>query len=71
MGVHGTGSIPRDRLPKRLQPAARLRLRAIAEAPTQAQCEHLRDAYVAQVRAAGQGPAADTVLRDWDDFVTF
>jgi transposase-like protein len=59
-----------DKLPKRLQATARLRPRAIAEAPTQAECERLRDAYVAELRAAGQGPAAETVLRDWDDFVT-
>ncbi len=60
-----------DKLPKRLQPQARQRLRAMAEADTQAECERLRDAYVAELRAAGQGPAAETVLRDWDDFVTF
>ena len=60
-----------DKLPKRLQPAARQRLRAMAEADTQAACERLRDAYVAELRTAGQEPAAETVLRDWDDFVTF
>jgi transposase-like protein len=60
-----------DRLPKRLQPVARLRLRAMAEASTQAECARLWDAYVAELRAAGQYPAADTALRDWDDFVTF
>jgi len=60
-----------DKLPQRLQPAARQRLRAMAEATTQAECERRRDAYVAEPRAAGQGPAADTVLRDWHDFVTF
>jgi transposase-like protein len=60
-----------DKLPKRLQPAARQRLRDMAEAETQADCERRRDAYVAELRAAGQGPAAETVLRDWDDFVTF
>ena len=60
-----------DKLPKRLQPDARQRLRQIAEAPTRAECEQLRDASVTDLRAAGQGPAADTVLRDWDDFVTF
>lgn len=60
-----------DKLSKRLQPAARERLRAMAEASTQAECERLRDAYVAELRAAGQHPAAETVLRDWPDFVTF
>lgn len=60
-----------DKLPKRLQPQARQRLRAMAEADTRAECERLRDAYVAELRAAGQGPAAETVLREWEDFVTF
>ncbi len=60
-----------DKLPERLQPAARHRLRAVPEADTQAECERLRDAYVAEPRAAGEGPAAETVLRDWEDFVTF
>ncbi len=60
-----------DKLPKRLQPEARRQLRAMWTADTQAECEQLRDAYVAELRAAGQGPAAETVLRDWADFVRF
>jgi putative transposase len=60
-----------DKLPQRLQAEARQRLREMAEAATQGECERLRDQCVAELRAAGQGPAADTVLRDWDDFVTF
>ncbi len=60
-----------DKLPKRLQADARRQLRAIAEAPTRADAERLRDAYVAALRAAGQGAAADTVERDWEDFVAF
>ena len=60
-----------DKLPKRLQADARQRLRAMLEAATQADCERLRDQDVAALRAVGQGPAADTVLRDWEDFVTF
>src|SRR5712692_770884 len=60
-----------DKLPKRLQPEVRRRLREVAEAPTRAECERLRDAYVAELCAQGQGPAAETVLRDWEDFVTF
>ena len=59
------------RLPKRQQAEARQRLRAIAEAESRAESERLRDAYVAELRAQSQGPAAETVLRDWDDFVTF
>jgi len=60
-----------DKLPKRLQPEARRQLHAMWTADTQAECEQLRDAYVAELRAAGQGPAAETVLRDWADFVRF
>jgi len=36
----------------------------VAEAESQAECERLRDAYVADLRAAGQASAAETVLRD-------
>jgi len=60
-----------DKLPKRWHAEARHRLRAIAEAATQAECEQLRDVYVAELRDAGQGQAADCVLRDWEDFVRF
>ena len=59
------------RLPKRLQAEARRRLRDMAEAPTQKDCEELRDRYVAALMAADQRAAAETVLRDWEDFVTF
>ncbi len=40
-------------------------------AESQAECETLRDRYVADLRAQDQDAAAETVLRDWDDFVTF
>ncbi len=60
-----------DKLPKRLQPQARRRLRAMAEAPTREACEQLRDAYVAELEAQGQARAAATVLREWEDFVRF
>jgi len=60
-----------DKLPQRLQAEARRRLREMAEAATQTACEALRDQYVAELRAAGHGPAADTMLRDGDDFVAF
>jgi putative transposase len=61
----------RDKLPKRLQAEARRRLREIAEAETLQECERLRSRYVAELCAAGQAAAAETVQRDWDDFVTF
>jgi putative transposase len=60
-----------DKLPKRLHAEARRRLREIAEAATRTACEQRRDAYVAELREAGQGQAADCVLRDWEDFVRF
>jgi transposase-like protein len=60
-----------DKLPKRLHAEARRRLHAMWTAETQAECERLRDDYVTELRAAGQGPAAQTLLRDWDDFVRF
>ncbi len=62
------------KLPKRLASDARRRLRVIAEADSRAECEPAsggRDTYVADLRAAGQASAAETVLRDWPDFVTF
>ena len=59
------------KLPKRFQAEARRRLREMYEAPTQKECEELRDRYVAELMGRGQRAAAETVLRDWDDFVTF
>ena len=60
-----------DQLPKRLQGEARNELRALWEAPTRTECEARRDAYIAKLRAQKQEAAAATVLRDWEDFVTF
>jgi transposase-like protein len=59
------------KLPKRLQKEARCRLREMAEAPTQKECEELRDCYVTELMADDQRAAAETVLRDWEDFITF
>ncbi len=59
------------KLPKRLQKEARRRLREMAEAPTHKECEELRERYVTELMAADQRAAAETVLRDWEDFVTF
>lgn len=59
------------KLPKRQQAEARCRLREIAEAETGEACEELRDRFVAELLAAGQKPAAETILRDWEEFVTF
>ena len=60
-----------SKLPKRFQKEARRRLREMAEAPTQKECEELRDRYAADLMTADQRAAAETVLRDWEDFVTF
>ncbi len=60
-----------SKLPKRLQAEARGRLREMTEAETQALCEERRDGYVAELRSMGQRATAETVLRDWGDFVTF
>jgi len=59
------------KLPKRLQKEARCRLREMVEAPTQKECEELRDRYAAELLATDQRAAAETVLRDWEDFITF
>jgi len=59
------------KLPKRLRTEARRRLREMAEAKTREICEQRRDRYVADLLATDQRGAAETVLRDWDDFVTF
>jgi transposase-like protein len=60
-----------DKLPKRMQATARERLREIYEAKTREDCEKLKNRYVAELIALKQKPAADTIMRDWEDFVTF
>lgn len=55
------------RLPKSMQSSSRRRLREISHAPTRSECERLRDRYVSE----GRTDAAETVLRDWEDFVSF
>jgi hypothetical protein len=41
------------------------------QAPTKKMCETKRDDLVVWLRTERQEPAAATLLRDWDDFVTF
>lgn len=60
-----------DKLPKRLWPEARRRLREVWSAPTRAACEARRDETAVWLHAAGQDQAAETLFRDWDDFTTF
>ena len=59
------------RLPNSMHASSRRRLREISHAPTREECELLRDEYVGELRAEGRTDAAETVLRDWEDFVSF
>ena len=43
----------------------------MSEAETRNQCESLRDRYVEELMATDHRTAAETVMRDWDKFVTF
>ncbi len=58
-----------DRLPKRLWPETRRRLREVWSAPTRAACELRRDETALWLHAAGQDQAAETLYRDWDSFI--
>jgi putative transposase len=60
-----------DKVPKRLHSEVRTRLTALTEAPTQLECERLRDGLCAWLRSRGQAAAAACLERDWQDFVTF
>ena len=60
-----------SKLPKALTSEARRQLREMSYAPTRVECERLRDEYVSDLRADGRSDAADTVLRDWESFVSF
>lgn len=60
-----------DKVPKRLWPETRRRLREAWSSESRAECELRRDALVRWLEAHGQMSAAETMVRDWDDFVTF
>jgi transposase-like protein len=60
-----------DKLPKRLQPEARARIAGVWGSLTRADAERARDATLAWLHGRGQADAAATLLRDWDDLVTF
>lgn len=59
------------KLPKHMHAEVRRRLKEMTEAQTQSECEQLRDRYVEELVAIGQKPAAQTLQRDWEKFVTF
>ncbi len=60
-----------DKLPKRMEVETQGKLSELYNAPTRAEAERVRDELVDWLRQERQTPASDTVLRDWDDFVTF
>jgi transposase-like protein len=60
-----------DKLPKRLWGQVRKDLRAAATAPTREACRQQLAQIAAALHQAGQAAAAETVLRDVDDFLTF
>jgi len=59
-----------DRLLKRLQPEARARMTSTWSS-MRAGVEQERDATATWLRGLGQADAAATLLREWDDLVTF
>jgi len=60
-----------DKVPKRLQPELRHRLRAVWNGPSRRECELRRDELARWLHTRGQDPAAETLFRDWDDLTTF
>lgn len=60
-----------DKLPKRLWPQVRKDLRLAATAPTRAVCCERLEQIAVELRQVGHEAAAETVLRDLDDFLTF
>jgi transposase-like protein len=59
-----------DDLPKKEQARATELLKAMPYAPTQAECERLRDAFAARYEKTDPKAVA-TLLRDWERMVTF
>ena len=52
-----------DKVPKRLQPELRHRLRAVWNAPSRKECELRRDELAQWLHGRGQDPAAETLFR--------
>ena len=59
------------KLPKAMHAEARRRLREMSAAPTRAECERLWDEYVVDLSAECRNDAPETVVRDWESFVSF
>ena len=60
-----------DKLPQRLWGPVRKDLRQAAEATSRQKCRRRLQEIARGLREAGQGPAAETVLRDVEDFLSF
>ena len=60
-----------DKLPKRMQKPVRSQLYKIYQAPTRRECEAMRDELLDWLGREKQLAAQETLLRDWDSFVTF
>jgi transposase-like protein len=59
-----------DQLPKKAWAEARALLRAMPYAKSEAECEELRDQFVARYRTT-YPKAVETLARDWERMVTF
>lgn len=59
-----------DKLPKRLWAQVGKDLRQASKARTRAECRKQMEGIAAQLHQAGQGDAAETALRDLEDFLT-
>lgn len=60
-----------SKLPKRLWARVRKDLRLASQAETRSECKERLEEIAGELREAGQAMAAETVLRDLDDFLTF
>jgi len=60
-----------DKLPKRMQKRVRSQLYKIYQAPTRRECEAMRDELLDWLGSEKQLAAQETLLRDWESFVTF
>lgn len=60
-----------DKLPKKLQPDAKLRVRRIVYAPSMREAEREKARFQNWCRERGQERSASTLNRDWDQMITF
>jgi transposase-like protein len=60
-----------DKLPRKVQPEARTKLRAMMYADSQAECETRRDEFARWCQVRQWLAAAETLQRDWERLVTF